>query len=565
MVTPNRRAGRALAAAVAAGAAFALSVPAGTAAPSPAPDVPRARVLGTDSPHAVKGHYIVVLKKSTGGAATAAALSQVSAAGGTVTEQYSAALKGFAARLPGRALDALRKNPAVDFIEADQVVRVSGTQRNPPWGLDRVDQRSPRNNGRYVYDRTGAGVTAYIIDTGIRKTHRQFGGRVLAGFTSIRDGRGTRDCNGHGTHVAGTVGGKAYGVAKRVTLRPVRVFDCSGYGRWSKVIAGVDWVTAHHKGTRPAVANMSLGGDASRALDSAVAAGIADGITFVIAAGNWTEDACVGSPARLGPALTVGSTDRSHTRSSFSNFGPCVDLFAPGSDVKSAWWTSDTATATLSGTSMATPHVAGAAALYLQGYPSASPDAVAQALVAVSTKDVVKGKGPGSPDRFLYSRGKLAPVVPSGSGNVVTNSGFESGAVSWTGSPNTITDDSGIPPRTGTWRAWLGGTGTDHTDTLQQDVTIPGGSRAALSFYLTVRSGEGFHQVYDRLRVQVVSGSGTQTLRTFTNRDHGTSYVQYVADLSAYAGSTVTLRFVSTEDSSTPTSFVLDDVTLTTG
>jgi len=292
-------------------------------------------------------------------------------------------------------------DPRVSYIEQDSEVWAVATQQGATWGLDRIDQHNRPLSGTYTYNTTASNVHAYVIDTGIRSTHTQFGGRVSGGASFVNDGRGTTDCNGHGTHVSGTIGGSTYGVAKAVRLHPVRVLDCNGSGTTSGVIAGVNWVTSNHQS--PAVANMSLGGGASSSLDTAVANSIASGVTYAIAAGNSNANACNSSPARVGTAITVGSTTSADGRSSFSNFGTCLDIFAPGSSITSAWASSDTATNTISGTSMATPHVAGAAALYLAAHTGASPATVRNALVNGATANVIGNVGSGSPNRLLFS------------------------------------------------------------------------------------------------------------------------------------------------------------------
>jgi len=295
---------------------------------------------------------------------------------------------------------ALSDDPRVKFVEEDSVMWATTTQSNPPWGLDRIGQRDLPLNQTYSYTTTGSGVNAYIIDTGIRTTHTQFGGRASVGFDAVGDGQNGNDCNGHGTHVSGTVGGSTFGVAKAVRLFAVRVLSCSGSGSNAGVIAGVDWVTAHR--VRPAVANMSLGGGASAALDTAVRNSIASGVTYAIAAGNSNVNAANSSPARVGEAITVGATTMTDARSSFSNFGSVVDIFAPGSAILSAWRTSDTATNTISGTSMATPHVAGVAARFLQSNPTASPAAVRNELVAQATLNHLSGIPTGTANRLLF-------------------------------------------------------------------------------------------------------------------------------------------------------------------
>ena len=351
--------------------------------------------LGAASPSASdRASYIVVLKSSV---ANPAAVAQEHAArfGGTVSHVYSHALKGYSLTLPAAAVARIAADPRVDYVEADGVMTADTTQSGATWGIDRIDQRSLPLSGTYTYFATGSGVKAYIIDTGIRYTHTQFGGRAIKGVDEVTAGGSASDCNGHGTHVSGTVGGSTYGVAKSVTLVAVRVLNCSGSGSTSGVIAGVDWVTGNHLAGQSAVANMSLGGGASSSLDTAVNNSINDGVSYAIAAGNGDAfgnplDACTVSPARVAAAMTISATDRTDTRASWANYGNCVDWFAPGVSITSAWYSSDTATNTISGTSMATPHTTGVAALYLQTHAGASPATVRSALYNLTTKSIVK-------------------------------------------------------------------------------------------------------------------------------------------------------------------------------
>lgn len=334
------------------------------------------------------GGYIVVLKPGANASAVASEHAQRLGVG--VGFVYSHALRGYSATVPAAALDDLRRDARVDYVEHDSVVHTDTTQTNATWGIDRVDQRALPLSTTYSYAATGAGVTAYVIDTGIRKTHTEFGRRAVHGVdTTTPLGLTSDDCHGHGTHVAGTIGGATYGVAKSVKLVAVRVLDCTGFGLNSSVIAGVDWVTGNHQPGQPAAANMSLGGGKSPALEQAVGNSIADGVTYGVAAGNETEDACTGSPSGLAAAITVGATDKTDARAGYSDFGSCVDFFAPGSNITSASFLTDTGTATMSGTSMATPHVVGAAALYLQASPSATPQHVRDGLYGLTTKNVV--------------------------------------------------------------------------------------------------------------------------------------------------------------------------------
>ena len=355
---------------------------------------------------AIPQQYIVVCDVDPVGAkgdlSLAATLADelTTAYGGVATNTYAYAINGFSAQMTEAEAMNLSNDPRVRYIEEDSLMKADITQSNPPWGLDRTGQRDLPLNQSYSYTATGSGVNVYIIDTGIRRTHTQFGGRAVVGFDAIGDGRNTTDCNGHGTHVAGTVGGSTFGIAKSVRLFAVRVLNCSGSGSNSGVIAGVNWVTANH--IDPAVANMSLGGGASTALDTAVRNSIAAGVTYAVAAGNSNTNAANSSPARVAEAITVGSSTINDARSSFSNFGSVVDIFAPGSSIPSSWFTSDTATATLSGTSMASPHVAGVAARFLQSNPGSSPATVRNEIVNQATLNHLSGIPTGTANRLLF-------------------------------------------------------------------------------------------------------------------------------------------------------------------
>jgi subtilisin family serine protease len=379
------------------------TVPAAALAQVPAP------VTGTGQPGVIPGQYIVVMKGAASDAAKERTKQRARARGGRVTRDYDRVLKGYAASLPPAALADVRSDPDVAYVEADQVMSATTTQTGAPWGLDRIDQASLPLNGTYTYTPTGTGVKAYIIDTGMRLTHTQFAGRATSGFDAV-DGGSADDCNGHGTHVSGTVGGSAYGVAKAVLLVGVRVLNCSGQGTTAQVVGGVNWVAAN--AIKPAVANMSLGGGVNSSIDTAVNGAISAGVTFAVAAGNNGANACNYSPARVAAAITVGATQSNDARASYSNYGSCLDLFGPGSSIKSDWYTSDTATNTISGTSMATPHVTGAAAQVLAANPSYTPQQVRDALVNNATTGVVSNPGSGSPNRLLFV-GTGSPPPPS--------------------------------------------------------------------------------------------------------------------------------------------------------
>jgi len=598
------------------------------------------------------GNYIVVFEDRVDGDVDALAADLVKMGRGRLKHAYKHSIKGFAAELSESEAMKIAADPRVKYVEEDGIVSIDATQTGATWGLDRIDQRDLPLSTTYTYNFTASGVKAYIIDTGILTTHTQFGGRAIHGRDAVNNDNDATDCHGHGTHVAGTVGGSTYGVAKSVTLVAVRVLDCSGNGTDAGVIAGIDWVTADHAAGAPAVANMSLGGGVSQALDDAVNRAINDGVTMAVAAGNGDQfgnplNACNGSPSRVAAAITVGSTTSTDARSSFSNYGTCLDLFAPGSSITSAWYTSTTATNTISGTSMATPHVTGVAALYLSENGNQSPATVRNAIVANATPNKVTNPMTGSPNLLLYSiwggGGTPAPTISGfsptsggigtsvtitgtnftgassvsfnnqaasftvnsstqitatvpncsssgqvrvttaggtatssgsftvtgcggGSQQLLANPGFESGAVSWTQTSGVIDSSTGRPARTGSWKAWLNGYGTTHTDYVYQTVTIPStATSATLSFYVRIDTAETTTTVqYDKLQVQVSNNGGASytTLATYSNLNANSTYVLKSFSLNAYIGQSVRVRLYGTEDSSLQTSFVVDDTAL---
>ncbi|MZE79021.1 S8 family peptidase [Streptomyces xinghaiensis] len=400
MATHSRSGKRRLAVAVTAAAAVVgttlMALPAG-AAPA------GGKIYGADAKNAVSGSYVVLLKDGAAAKTlkTAGKKDLAATYGGKLARNYSA-LEGFSATgLSESEAKRLAADPAVDKVVRDQKFTITGTQNNPPsWGLDRIDQTATAGDGAYTYpDSAGQGVTAYVIDTGVRVTHQDFEGRASLGYDAIDGDNSADDGHGHGTHVAGTIAGASHGVAKKAKIVAVRVLDDNGSGTTAGVVAGIDWVAENASG--PSVANMSLGGGADAALDAAVRTAISSGVTFAVAAGNESRNASTGSPARVTEAITVASSTSGDQQSSFSNFGSVVDLYAPGSSITSTWNSGDSSTNTISGTSMATPHVAGAAAVYLSGHTTAGPAQVASALTGGATSGAIKNATGGTPNKLL--------------------------------------------------------------------------------------------------------------------------------------------------------------------
>jgi subtilisin family serine protease len=477
------------------------------------------QVLYAGSADAIKDSYVVVFKNSTMSAKSVSdqVASKTAQYGAKATYTYKSALRGFAGTMTEQAARKLAADPAVAFVQQNRTVHITADQPNPPsWGLDRVDQRDLPLNNNYSYATTASNVTAYVIDTGIRTTHQDFGGRATWGTNTTGDGNNT-DCNGHGTHVAGTIGGASFGLAKAVNLVAVKVLNCAGSGSFAGVTAGIDWVTQHHA-SGPAVANMSLGASGSdAATENAVRNSIADGVTYGIASGNSNSDACNFTPARVTEAITVNASTISDARASFSNFGTCSDIFAPGQDITSAWNTNDTATNTISGTSMATPHVVGAAALYLADNPTATPATVQSTMKANATPNKVTNPGTGSPNLLLFT-GSGGTTPPDGCTAVTSRTRVNISDNSTSTSPLAVSGCTGNASATATVEVHIVHT---YIGDLVVDLIAPDGS----VYNLHNRSGgsaNDINQSYTRnLSSEAANGTWTLRVRDAASLDTG--------------------------------------------
>ncbi|GAA3297039.1 S8 family peptidase [Streptomyces cinereospinus] len=476
------------------------------------------RVRYEGAANAVTGSYIVTLKADRARSGSAEGRALAATYGATIERTYTTALNGYAIEADATEAKRLAADPAVASVVQDRTFTVAATQPGPPsWGLDRVDQRNLPLNNSYTYpDPAGQGVTAYVIDTGVRITHGDFGGRASYGYDAVDNDSTAQDGHGHGTHVAGTVAGTAHGVAKKANVVGVRVLNNSGSGTTAQVVAGIDWVARN--AVKPAVANMSLGGGADTAIDTAVRNAIGTGVTFAVAAGNESANASTRSPARVPEAITVGATTSTDARASYSNYGTVLDLFAPGSSITSAWGTGDSATNTISGTSMATPHVAGAAALYLAGNPTATPAQVSTALTSAATPDVVTSPGTGSPNRLLYVGGG----TPTPPGPRFENTGDHAIADNATvESPVTVTGVSGNAPAALAVEVHIVHT---YIGDLQVQLIAPDGTAYTLKGYGTGGGADNIDTTYT-VNASAEAANGTWKLRVGDNAQYDTGRV----------------------------------------
>ncbi|MFC8585375.1 S8 family peptidase [Streptomyces sp. NPDC057217] len=510
----RRRIATAAAVAVAALSLGSLSALPATAAPA----APEGVIENAGAADAVPGSYIVTLHESAP-AETAKGRAIPAKFGAKIKRTYTSAVNGYAVELSEAQAKKLAADPAVKSVAQDRVFTISATQPSPPsWGLDRIDQKALPLNQSYTYpDAAGQGVTAYVIDTGVRISHADFGGRAYNGFDAIDNDNVSQDGHGHGTHVAGTVAGTSYGVAKKAKVVGVRVLNNQGSGTTAQVVAGIDWVTQN--AVKPAVANMSLGGGVDTVLDEAVRRSIASGITYAVAAGNDGANASNYSPARVAEAITVGATTNTDARASYSNYGTILDIFAPGSSITSSWNSSDSATNTISGTSMAAPHVAGAAALYLAANPTATPAQVSTALTAAATPNVVTNPGTGSPNRLLYvGDGGTTPPPGKTFENTTDYTIRDNATVE---SPITVTGVTGNAPSTLQVPVNIVHT---YIGDLQVQLIAPDGSAYTLKAFGTGGSADNINTTYT-VNASSEVANGTWKLRVTDNATYDTGKI----------------------------------------